>query len=174
MKYLKALAPFMLATLAVVLIALWQTAFAAETEELWKDGPVIPHTNYLRIGTIIGSDHLGDGEWNEEHNGLYIGYKGWAIGQYENSYSEQDGYGKLKSSFITYEVPLHREEWVETSFTLGVVTDYPKEATTFRRSTIPWVTFNIRFGRSVGVKLWHVPTAVTAYGLEYRHNLNGE
>lgn len=141
------------------------------TEELWENGPVLPHNNYLRLGLIIGSDHVGEGSWNEEQNGYYLGYKGWTFGQYENSYSKQDDYGKMNSSFIYYEAFMYRKDWIETSFSVGLVDGYPEEATTFNRSTIPWVTLNIRFGRSLGAKLWHLPMTVTAYGVEYRKEM---
>lgn len=157
-----------LSLVALIFIAGHFITVAQAADTAWPGGPTVPSKSYLRIGAIIGSDHVGGGSWNEEQNGLYVGYKGWAIGQYENSYSEVDGRDKLKSSFITYEVPMHRGDWIETSFTVGVVDGYPEEATTFRRSTLPWISINIRIGGTVGAKLWHVPLSVTAYGIEYR------
>ena len=141
-------------------------------EQAWPGGPTVPHNDYLRIGWLAGSSHISDGDWNEEQKGFYIGYNGWAVGQYENSFSNVRGYGELNSAFVTYEIPIHRKDWLETSFTIGVVDGYPEEETTFGRSTLPWVSFNIRFGGEIGAKLWHVPTAVTAYGIEYRKDLS--
>lgn len=106
-------------TILLVLLALIVTP-AAQAEE------------HFSVGTLSSSYHIKertfdcdgvDRQWNEDNNGVYVQYKGFIYGRYENSYSGCNG---LKySNLIGYEFELGEWWEVEFSGTAALADGYP-------------------------------------------------
>ena len=128
-----------------------------------------PVSAQFSIGTLLGSNHPGDDgfecfgvarDYNETQMGVFVQYRGWLVGRYENSYSGCDGLEY--SNLIGYESTIGRLGSVEFSATAALVDGYPvdPEFGEYRA----WATINARW------KIFKVYYGykVVGYGLEWR------
>lgn len=122
----------------------------------------------FKIGAILASDHLSsdfvcqgeDRKYNETHNGLYVGYKGFFIGRYENSVSGCEG--RKYSNLAGYERDFYKWQGVSFSYAVGAADGYLENESTGEYRA--FASLNARY--SV-FKVWY-GVNVLAGGLEYR------
>ena len=74
-------------------------------------------TTKMKIGTIYKSHHFNKADYNEEHNGIYLGVGNWAVGTYRNSSYEQ-------SVFVTYNSQLYQRNSLQVNLVTGVADGY--------------------------------------------------
>jgi len=69
------------------------------------------------MGTILKSHHFSDDNFNETHNGIYLGIDNWSIGTFKNS-------GNVQSTFVTYNPKLYSIKSVKVNLVAGVADGY--------------------------------------------------
>ena len=74
-------------------------------------------TRKIVMGTILKSHHFSDQDFNETHNGVYLGIDYWSIGTFRNS-------GDVQSTFVTYNPKLYSAKSFKVNLVVGVADGY--------------------------------------------------
>lgn len=126
-----------------------------------------------KVGLLLASDHMDDGytcdgerrSLNEDNRGLYVVYKGFMVGRFENSYS---GCRDLKySNMLAYEYMLGSHKALDFSITAGIADGYQDFEDGFEEYRA-WASVNMKWNlfRNTGPKMFYA-YRVAAYSLEW-------
>ena len=69
------------------------------------------------MGTILKSHHFDGEDYNESHNGIYLGFDKWSIGTYKNS-------SNVQSTFVSYNPNIYSAKSFKVNLVAGVVDGY--------------------------------------------------